>query len=108
MKFIPFRVSAEVVMVLEDQNLCAGTGFFAIEMCSRQPGDSPAYDNKIVFVWQLLRRTSSLPERSVAQAVRNFKRTGVASAQSGGSWRIVRAAVLRLIVANAGRPHPGR
>src|ERR1700741_1163497 len=99
MKFVSLGVTAEVVVIFQDKNLCARTGFFAIKVCCGKAADASANDDKIVFLGKRARCRCILPERAIAQAMCDFKGTWMASAQADGNRRIVTRMILRFVAA---------
>src|SRR6266853_881830 len=97
MEFIALGVSAEIIMIFQNKNLRAFACALAIEMRSSQAADSPAHDNQVIFFSKSCGSRRVLPERSVAQAVGDFKRSGMASAQAGRNGWIVAGLILRLL-----------
>src|SRR5262245_51744210 len=88
---------AKVVVIFENEHSRVAAGPFAEEVRGGQSTDSSAYDDEVVFFRESPRRAGMIPERSVAQSVRDLKGPGMAAAQPGGSGRIVAAAVLPFV-----------
>ena len=89
MKFVATSVPAEIVVVLEDKDARVWTGVTAVEVCRGKPADSAADDHEIVGFPRALRLGGSTPERAIAKLMRNFKRAGMISAQTGKVRRLV-------------------
>src|SRR5580704_8917717 len=66
-----------------------------IEMRRREPADAAAHDDEIVVFVRLFEAACLRPKIAVAQAVRGFKRAGMAAAQPRQRRRIVTGRVLQ-------------
>ena len=88
-EFVALGVSAEVVVVFEDEDARVRAGVLAIEMRGGEAADAAADDDEVVGFAGVLRRAGRFPERAVAQAVRGVERAGMAAAQAGERGRIV-------------------
>src|SRR6267154_5684198 len=97
MEFIALGVFAEIIMIFQNKNLRAFACALAREMRSSQAADSPAHNNQVIFFSKLFGSRRVFPECSVTQAVGNFKRSWMASAEASRNGRIVAGLILRLL-----------
>src|SRR5882757_9899749 len=95
MEFIALGVAAEIIMIFQNENLRAFACALAVEMRCSQAADSPSHNNQVIFFSKLCGSGRVFPECSVTQAVGNFKRSWMASAQAGRNGRIVARVILR-------------
>ena len=82
-------MSAEVVVVVEDQNARVFAGRLAVEVRRGQTADAAADDDQVVSLAGILGLAGRVPECAVAQAVSRIERSGMAAAKSGERRRIV-------------------
>src|SRR5581483_7229196 len=82
-------MTAEVVVVIQDQHLCLGTGSFAEVVCGCEPADASTDDHQIIALAGVVDLTCVLPEGAVPDSVGDFKRSGMTSSQAGACWRII-------------------
>src|SRR5713101_7588220 len=97
MEFIALGVAAEIIMIFQNKNLRAFARAFTIEMRCSQAADSPSHNNQVIFFSKLCGSRRVFPECSVTQAVGNFKRPWMASAEASRNGRIVVLLILRLL-----------
>src|SRR5450432_3004211 len=95
MKLVAFGVAAKVVVVLEDQDAHGLSGALAEEVCGRQAANSSADHDQVVHLARVDGLACPLPERVVAKAVCDLKRSSVTSTQADGNRRIVTRTILR-------------
>lgn len=87
-------MSAEIVMIVEDENTCLRPRDFPVEVRRGEPADSTTDDNEIIRLSRCYRFASRVPESTVAQSMGRVKRTRMASTQSGKRRRIVISRIL--------------
>ena len=102
-ELVAARVSAEVVVVVEDEDARGGAGNLAKEPGRGQPADASAHDHQIVALAGIGGRTGAVPERPVAQRVGDFERSVVAAAEARQRGRIGRRTARRLVEAEPER-----
>ncbi len=73
MKLIALGVSAEVVVIVENQDARLGSRSLAKEMRRRESADAAPHHHQIVGLSGVNRGPGLGPESAVAQAVRHFK-----------------------------------
>ena len=88
-KFIAFRVAAEIVVVVENQNAHIWPRLLAVKISSGQSADASAYDGQIIFLTSALGFAGGVPELSVAQAMCKSVCALVIAAHPHQGWRIV-------------------
>ena len=96
LKLIALRVSAEVIVVLEDEDARRLAGSLMEEARGREAADAAAHHDQVVGFARAFRLPGAVPEGTVAQPMRHFKRTGVAAAQSMRGGRVIAGTILRL------------
>ena len=90
-KFVALGVSAEVVVIIENEDARFVAGRLAVEMRGRQSADAAADDDQVVGFAGIFGLARRIPESSIAKAVRGFERSGMAAAHAGQSgWIVVR------------------
>ena len=94
MKFVTLGVTAEIVMVLNDENFRLGI-LPAVEIRRRQAADAAAHHDEIVTLVRGIHFWRLCPEIAVAQFMRAFERAGMAAAHAQSRGWIVIRRVLR-------------
>ncbi len=94
-ELVPLGMSAEVVVVVENEDLRRRARPRAVEVRRRQSADAAAHHDEIVGFARVLRRAGVAPEITVAQRMRHVERSVVAAAHAGQRRRIVTGRVLR-------------
>ena len=107
-EFIPLRVSAKIVVVVEDQNFCPGPRQLAIEIRRREPADPASHHHQVIALTSFFWSTPVVPRISIPQPVRVGKRPIVIPAHSGQRRRIVAGHFLRRVVRLFGSQCPLR
>src|ERR1700687_1993065 len=77
-ELIALGVSAEVVVVVEDEDASLGAGRLAIEMRGRETADAAADNDQVIDFARVFRFARGFPENAVPQAVGRVKRTRMA------------------------------
>src|SRR5208282_187844 len=94
MKFISCGVSAEIIVVVEDENLGLLSCKLAVEVCCGQTADAGA-DNDQIIRLTVVEGFGPIFVIAVAQFVRNFPGTIVTAAKAGFSRRVIAGIFLR-------------
>ena len=88
-EFVALGVSAEVVVIVENEDASLGSRCPPIEVRRSEPADTTADYDEIVGFPGVLGLAGRIPESAIAHAVRRLKRTRMATAHSGQRGRIV-------------------
>ena len=80
-KFVALGVTAEVIMIVEDEHLAIGTERLAEEVRRRKSGDSAADDNEVIALAGIL-GSPRIVELSVPGSMCNLERSRVLAAQA--------------------------
>ncbi len=99
-EFIALGVTADIVVVVEDQN-ARGLVSGAVEVRRREPADAAADDDQIVILAGRGDRAGLRPEVGVAQRVGGLETARMIAAQSGQRRRIISGGILRASSARA-------
>src|SRR5205085_11382452 len=82
-ELVALGVSAEVVVIVEDQDLLALTERAPPEMRGRQPGDAAADDDEVVLFVRVDIERGELPVRAALETSERLDRGRVVAAQPG-------------------------
>ena len=88
-------VTAEVVVVVEEQDTRVVARLLAEEVRRGEPADAAAHHDQIIRLTRVSDGAGLLPKRAVPQRVRQLPRAVVAAAHAREGRRIVRGAILR-------------
>ena len=88
-ELVALGVSAEVVVIVEDEDARLVAGLLAIEIGRRQSADAASDDDEVVALGGFGRLGGGVPESVIAQRVCILVRRVVTAAQSGESGGIV-------------------
>jgi len=88
-------VTAEIIVIVEDQDARGGTRLGPIEIGRGEPADAATDDDQIVILTRLDRPRAGFGEGAVAQPVCGLEAAGMAAPQSGESGRVIAGTVLR-------------
>jgi hypothetical protein len=91
-ELVALRVTAEIIVIVENQDARVGVDVAAIEICGCQPADACANDNEVV----VFARWPGRPVLALHHGVCRFERPGVRTTHAHFGWRIVR----RLLACN--------
>ena len=93
-EFIAFGVSAEIVVIVEDQDARIAAGALQEVIRRAQAADAAAGDHQIVGLVGV-RHRGQIHVAAVAKLMRHFKRSGMVAPHSGQRRRIVIRRLLR-------------
>src|SRR6266567_1816413 len=88
-------MSAEVVVVVENQDARAAASCFTVEVSGGQAADAAADNDQIVYLASIFRLARGIPESAVAQAVSGVEGAGMAAAHASERRWIVLGRLLR-------------
>jgi hypothetical protein len=91
LKLVALGVSAEVVVIVQDQYSSAGGSSRAIEVRCRQSADSATHDDQVIH---LVRIRARLWLATIAQGVCILERARMAASQAGQQRRVISRTVL--------------
>jgi hypothetical protein len=86
-EFVAFRVAAEVVVVLQDQDASVRAEALAVVVRRGQAADTAANDHEIVRFVEVRRGREGLALSG--QRVRHFERAGVRATHAGAHRRVI-------------------
>ena len=104
-EFVALGVSAEVIVVLKNQDARLVARSLAEIVRRGEAADASAHDHQVVGFARVHGLGSVVPEGAVADFVHGFERPGMTSAQAGLAGRIVTWDVLRFQIGGCGSPH---
>ncbi len=82
MKLVSLGVSAEIIVVIQNQDSGLGADGFAEEVRRGKPTDAAADDHQVIGFTAVGRRGGLVPELGVAHLVRHFKGAFVAATEA--------------------------
>src|SRR4029077_19550505 len=82
LKLVAFGVSAEIVVVIENQDSCVLAGLFSEEVCGREPADAAADHDEVIGLAGVCHIAEAVGAFAVAQAVCVGKRAIMIAAYS--------------------------
>ncbi len=88
-------MSAEVVVVVEDEDARFSAASLAVEVGRGEAADASPNDDEVISFAGVLGLANGVPERAIAQGVSRVEGTGMAAAHSGERRRIVGGGLLR-------------
>src|SRR5262249_30723197 len=88
-KFIALGVSAEVVVIVENQNARIAAYLLTIKVRGRESADTAANDDEVVRFLGFFRRTERIPMFTVAQLVRKGVGPVVVPTHAGQRGRVI-------------------
>src|SRR5262249_504010 len=100
-------VTAEVVVIIEEQDARTVARLLAEEVRGGEPTDAAAHHDQIVCLTRISDDAGLLPKRAVPQRMCQLPRAVVAAAHAGESRWIVRRAILREQRCSLQRPAAG-
>ena len=93
-KFITFRMSAEIVVIVEDKNAGRRPSLFAIEVCGCQTTDTAPHNYKVIRLARLDWLARFLPEISISHAMSSFKCSGMTAPHPRPRGRVIARSIL--------------
>src|SRR5882724_7707215 len=90
-EFVAFGVTAEIVMIVENEDAAMGLGLCAIEVRGGEAADAAADDDQVVFFARIGGRG---PGRAVAQCMSVLEGASMTAAQAGEQRRVIAEGVL--------------
>src|SRR4029077_7042803 len=87
MKFVSFRMTAEVIVILENEYSGGFSGSLAEKMSRGEAADSRADNHQVIGLFCVDRRRCCFPERPVPQAMRRLEGTRMTSSEAGSLGR---------------------
>src|ERR1700730_5676467 len=104
-EFVAFGVTAEIVVIIENEDAAAGLGLRAVKVRGGETADACTDDDQVVFLAGITRRRPGL---AVAQRMSVLEGAGVIAAQAGEQRRVVAEGVLGRRGQLGGAWHGGR
>ena len=96
MKFVALGVSAEVVVIIQDQNAGVCLALLAIKVGSGESADSASHNHQVVFFACVRWGSGMLPEVAIANGVRCFVYLVMVAAHTVQSRRVIARSFLRI------------